>query len=102
MPEDPHKDFLSLLELMAALSPWCDVGNASAQPFLTAFAAARKKALTAASAYAVAVNASQSKDLKSWLGHMAALKRWADVGNPDSAPFVDAFSAARARALASA
>jgi hypothetical protein len=41
-------------------------------------------------------------DLKQWLDDMAALKPWADVGNPESQPFVDALAAARAKALAAA
>jgi hypothetical protein len=41
-------------------------------------------------------------DLKQWLEEMEALKPWADVGNPDAKPFVDALAAARQKALAAA
>jgi hypothetical protein len=102
MVDKARKDFMSWLELMAALSPWNDVGDPSAQPFIDAFSAARAMALVAASAYVEAVRASPDRDLKSWLGDMATLKRWVNVGNSESQPFFDAFSAARARALAAA
>lgn len=41
-------------------------------------------------------------DLKQWLEDMEALKPWADVGNADAQPFVDALAAARQQALAAA
>jgi hypothetical protein len=42
------------------------------------------------------------KELRDFLEDMAALRPFTDVGNPEAAPFTDAFSAARARALAAA
>jgi hypothetical protein len=41
-------------------------------------------------------------NLVQWLEDMEKLKPWADVGNPDAQPFVDALAAARERALAAA
>ncbi len=61
--------------------------------------ATRRKALAAVPAYVAAVKESLDRDLKGWLEDLAALKRWADVGNPDDAPFVEAFVAVRERAL---
>lgn len=42
------------------------------------------------------------KTLHAFLDDMAALKQFADPGNPDSSPFVDAFAAARDQARAAA
>lgn len=102
MSEKARTDLLSLLEDMAALSPWADVGDPSAQPFVVAFAAARARALATVPAYLNAVKDSQDKELTSWLKDMAALKRWTDFGNAEHGPFNAAFSAARAKALAAA
>lgn len=38
------------------------------------------------------------KVMREFLDDMAALKQFADPGNPDAAPFVEAFAAARDRA----
>lgn len=42
------------------------------------------------------------RTLREYLDDMAALKQFADPGNPDAAPFVAAFAAARERARAAA
>jgi hypothetical protein len=41
-------------------------------------------------------------ELRTWLEDMAALKAWADAGNPEAEPFVTALAAARERALVAA
>ncbi len=102
MSEKARTDLKSLLEDMAALSPWSDVGDPTAQPFIAAFTAARARALAAAPAYVAAVKTSPDNELKSWLEDMAALKRWTAFGDAEHEPFNAAFSAARARALAAA
>ena len=59
-------------------------------------------ALARVPAYVAAAKNSTDRDLKSWLADMAALARWADADNAEHAPFVTAFQAARANALAAA
>lgn len=100
MADTARKELFTHLDLMAALSTWSDVGNPETKPFLDAFEKTRRKALAAVPGYIAAVKASQDEDLKGWLVDMGALKRWADPGHPDSGPFVSAFAAVRARALA--
>src|SRR5262245_52235662 len=102
MTNRARADLRSLLEDMAALSPWANAGDPAAPPFVAAFEAARARALAAAPLYAEAAKKSPEMDLRSWLGDMEALKRWADSGDPEDEPFVAAFEAARARALAAA
>jgi tRNA U34 5-methylaminomethyl-2-thiouridine-forming methyltransferase MnmC len=102
MNQRARDNLRSWLETMDALVPWADAGNPALQPFVDAFERARERALGAAPAYAEAAAASSDTNLRAWLADMAALKRWADLENPEHAPFVDAFSAARTRALAAA
>jgi hypothetical protein len=100
MADDPRKHLISLLDLMAALSTWTD--GEDGDTFAAAFTTTRTKALDAASAYVAAVKASHDHDLRGWLGDMNSLRRWADGGTPEAAPFVEALAAARERALAAA
>jgi hypothetical protein len=102
MTEKARADLTSCLEEMAALSPWLKGDDAGTALFVAAFAAARSRALAGVPAYVEAAKKSTDRDLKPWLADMAALARWADAENPEHAPFVTAFEAARANALAAA
>lgn len=58
---DARDDLKCWLEDMTALKPWADPGNPEAEPFMTAFATARDKALLAAKAYVEAVKKRDDK-----------------------------------------
>lgn len=56
--DDARKTLREFLQDMEALKPFADPANSEAAPFTEAFAAARRRALAAASAYAEAAKES--------------------------------------------